>query len=66
MYSILGFFSALTRRLTAASQAQPVGGNRQQSTVGALMEKAEACAVSDLHQAQELRRAAIVLLGVSR
>lgn len=30
------------------------------------MEDAEACAGSDLHHAQELRRAAIVLLGVSR
>lgn len=38
----------------------------QQTTVGALMESADACAGSDLPHAQELRRAAIVLLGVSR
>lgn len=64
MYSIFGLTRGLFRNLSVsrrAQRAEPV-----QSPAKALMEEAEACAGTDLHNAQELRRAAMAALGVSR
>jgi hypothetical protein len=69
MFAVLGLVRGFTRFLPSASalSAVPfVAATPKQSTEGALMETAEACAGFDLRHAQELRRAAMVLLGVSR
>lgn len=70
MFTILGFLRSLFHSLPVnpaqASSIPRVAPDALQSTEGALMEEAEACAGSDLRHAQELRRAAITLLGVSR